>query len=399
MHDVVAIAERLLASAPSQTKVAAAPVLAESSPDADAFAIELRKLAHAIRVEGVTVNHFDLDDVLSGSAVLKIASDAELPPGSAISRSPLAAEARALAAELRKFAAEERRLKITSEQKELESEVVAIHEKRANDAHTTPVPLIAKLPVIGPIGAVVTAPRGSGLEAGVRSWAGQHLGGIAGGLAGALGGAALGAGAGAIVEDEDPSAAATLGTLGIMLGLNGGILAGMHMGADHALRPIYNPDPTRVTLASADLIDSSIEKLAMEYAPIPYAMPAQPEQRSSRATPGMLAAVGAAGAGGALIAPSILDAMRGPTTTTATSYGTLPEALAARGAAPGVLPAALELKPKGDAVDALKDNEHLQHLVNQLTQGARGVANTASQYGQQAYQYGADLAHSLFGGY
>ena len=132
MHDVAALAERLLAL-PSPVKVASAPVPAPSAPDTHEYAVALRKIAHLIRVEGVTVSHFDLDDVLSGAAVVKIASDETSEEAGKVSTHPVAIEARALAAELRKFASAQRREKIAADERALELAVIAEHEKRASE--------------------------------------------------------------------------------------------------------------------------------------------------------------------------------------------------------------------------------------------------------------------------
>jgi hypothetical protein len=133
MLDVAALAEKLLAEGPpSQTKVASAPVFVAVEGE-HAYAASLRKIAHLVLTEGITVQHLDLDDVLSGAAVMKIAADEEPPMGSALAVHPLAVEARRWASELRKHAADERRAKIASMERELEEEILAIHEKRAND--------------------------------------------------------------------------------------------------------------------------------------------------------------------------------------------------------------------------------------------------------------------------
>lgn len=133
MLDVARLAEKLIADGvPSQTKVANAPVLVVSE-DEHELSIGLKKIAHLLRTEGITVQHLDLEDVLSGAAVMKIAADEEAPMGAALSTHPLAIEARAFAAELRKFAADERRAKIASMELELEREIVAFHEKRASE--------------------------------------------------------------------------------------------------------------------------------------------------------------------------------------------------------------------------------------------------------------------------
>lgn len=136
MHDIASLAEQLLASAPRVPKVASAPA---DSPSAHEYANLLRKIAHAVRAEGLTVSEVDLDDILSGVAMLKIASDEESPAGAAISRSPIAAEARALATQLRKHAADVRRTRVAETQIELERAVVSAHQKLASaDATATP---------------------------------------------------------------------------------------------------------------------------------------------------------------------------------------------------------------------------------------------------------------------
>lgn len=133
MLAVAALAEKLLAEGPpSQTKVASARAFVAIEGE-HAYATALRKIAHLVLTEGITVQHLDLDDVLSGAAVMKIAADEESPMGSALSSNPLAVEARRWASELRKHAADERRAKIASIERELEAEIVAFHEKRANE--------------------------------------------------------------------------------------------------------------------------------------------------------------------------------------------------------------------------------------------------------------------------
>lgn len=131
MLDVARLAEKLISEgAPSQTKVADAPTFVAQDGE-HPMAVSLKKIAHLLRTEGITVQHLDLEDVLSGAAVMKIAADEEAPMGGALSTHPLAIEARAFAAELRKFAADERRAKIASMELELEREIVAHHEKVA----------------------------------------------------------------------------------------------------------------------------------------------------------------------------------------------------------------------------------------------------------------------------
>lgn len=130
MHDVVAIAEQLLA-APSTVKVADAPVLVVSPPGTHQHTEELRKIAAAIRLEGLTVEEPSIDDVISGAAMGKIAGFVEPQLGVAISVSPIAAEARALASELRKFAADKQRAAVSQLELELERAVIAEHEKLA----------------------------------------------------------------------------------------------------------------------------------------------------------------------------------------------------------------------------------------------------------------------------
>lgn len=99
------------------------------------------------------------------------------------------------------------------------------------------VPLIATLPLVGPIGALATAPAGYGREAADRSLAGGTLGTPVGAVGGGLLGALLGAGAGAITGGEDDPA--VFGAGGALLGGGVGALAGNMLGSHHALKSIY----------------------------------------------------------------------------------------------------------------------------------------------------------------
>lgn len=141
MIDVVAAAERLLAAAPATTKVASAPELTPSEDGAPEFVVLMRKFAHAVRTEGLTVEPITVDEVLRGTFQTKIASDEEPRAGSAVSLSPIAAEARALAAGLRKFAADQRRAQAASLEREIELAVLAEHEKLASEYYTGHMPV------------------------------------------------------------------------------------------------------------------------------------------------------------------------------------------------------------------------------------------------------------------
>jgi hypothetical protein len=101
-------------------------------------------------------------------------------------------------------------------------------EKTAN------VPLIATLPLVGPAGAMATAPAAYGHEAFDRSLAGGMLGTPTGAVGGGLLGALLGAGAGALSGEDHPYTEA-----GALLGGGVGALAGNMMGSHMALKPIY----------------------------------------------------------------------------------------------------------------------------------------------------------------
>lgn len=165
MLDVVAFAEKLLAQAPSTTKVAEAPVLARAADGEHPHALSLRKIAQQVRLEGITVQHLDLDAVLSGAAQMKIASDEEAPVGAAVVRHPLAVELMKAASDLRAFVASERRAKIASMELELERAIVAEHEKRANDFSAAQNSQKTHGPGVGTMAAIGAGGIGAGMAA------------------------------------------------------------------------------------------------------------------------------------------------------------------------------------------------------------------------------------------
>lgn len=323
MLDVARLAEQLIADGvPSQTKVADAPVLVVSEGE-HRLSAALKKIAHLVRTEGITVQHLDLEDVLSGAAVMKIAADEEAPMGAALSTHPLAIEARKFAAELRKFAADERRAKIASMELELEREIVAHHEKRANDY----------------------VARGTGAANPQKT---HGTGGGAG-----------------------PGAMAALGAAGVGAGL-----AAPHV--IDAMRGNYQSNRPGVAITSSDGADVGAGVSPPTSTPhmdagLPHIPPAIDPHTS--AVP--------------VIDPHLSqlndDAARGMTDIFGHSemdYGGHP----------------YDLKPTSILADRVKDNEHLVHLLRQFNAGARGMADSAQDYGQRAYDYGSQFAGSIFGG-
>lgn len=255
-------------------------------------------------------------------------------------------------------------------------EAVASGQTKQADAE---VPLIATLPFgVGPLGALATAPRGRGLEGAARSWAGGVLGTPVGAVGGGLLGAGLGAGLGYLTGGEhDAEMASAGGLLGAGIGTGAGGLYGSIAGSRAALAPIYNPAPTRVSLASDDPYDAELEKIAQEYGGYaPYPAPQQPR---SGVTPGAMAAFGAAGMGGALAAPTIMEAL-GPhaTGTSVHSYPVPGDMSAPSGSE--MLRGMDGIKPRGDSVDADKVHEHMQHLVNSAREHAQAAGSGISGF-------------------